>query len=241
MLINKKSLGQNFLTDRNIANKIIELTEIKDQNILEIGPGLGFLTDEIVKKKPKEIILIEKDNNICNYLTNKYKDNKKIRIFNLDALNFDYKCELNKNTNVISNLPYNLSTKIILKILKNKKYFNNLVLMIQKEVAIKMDYNNLQKNNKYKFLIEACGKYKICFNVSNNVFIPKPKVQSSVIKIKINNKNYDFVKLINFSNEIFKSKRKKISNLININDNSIKDKRAEDLEFKDLIKLFNIL
>ena len=105
MLINKKSLGQNFLTDRNIANKIIELTEIKDQNILEIGPGLGFLTDEIVKKKPKEIILIEKDNNICNYLINKYKDNKKIRIFNLDALNFDYKCELNKNTNVISNLP----------------------------------------------------------------------------------------------------------------------------------------
>ena len=240
LLIKKKSLGQNFLTDKNIANKIIALTVIKNKYVLEIGPGLGFLTDEIIKKEPKELILIEKDNEICKFLRDKYKNINEIKIFNLDVLDFNYESEVKNNTNVISNLPYNLSTKIILDILKNKKYFNELVLMVQKEVANKMDYNNLQKFNKYKFLIEACGKYKICFNVSNNVFIPKPKVQSSVIKIKLNNKDFDFDKLIIFSNKIFKSKRKKISNLININDNIIRDKRAEDLEFNDLIKLFNI-
>ena len=103
MLIPKKSLGQNFLIDKNIVNKIVNLVNIKNKNIVEIGPGTGQLTSEILKKKPKKLILLEKDVNLFIKLKDQNKDIKNLEIYNLDALKYNYS-NLEK-INVISNLP----------------------------------------------------------------------------------------------------------------------------------------
>jgi len=236
----KKSLGQHFLIDKNITKKILKQTEIFHKKIIEIGPGNGFLTDEIIKLNPKQLILIEKDNDLSEILKCKYIKKKNITIFNNDALNFDY--SKLKNYKLISNLPYNISSKLIFKFIKNNNIFNEMILMIQKELAIKYDYNKRLKNNKYKFILEALTEYKICFNVSRNVFFPKPKVQSSVIKIKLKKNDYNFEKIELFSNNIFKYRRKKISNTIKFKgkENHLMHKRAEDLNFIELMELFNI-
>ena len=176
----KKSLGQNFLIDQNIIKKIIKQTKIKDENIVEIGPGYGSLTDHILRKKPKKLIIIEKDFEIFKYLEKKYENQERLEIINNDALKYDF--SKLKNYNVISNLPYNISTKIIIKLIFYNKSLNNLICMIQTELAIKFDYRK-DKMNKYKFIIQICCDYKILFDVSNKVFYPKPKVQSKISRI----------------------------------------------------------
>ena len=232
-------MGQNFLKDKNIIKKIIGLIKITNQNLIEIGPGLGALTNEIIKENPKKLILIEKDNKISKILKEKFKDDKRILIFNNDILKMDL--SQYKNFSVISNLPYNLSVKIIFKLLNQEIKFNEIILMIQKEVASKLNYNDRNKNNKYKFLIETISKYKICFNVSKNVFYPKPKVESSVIKIIPKKHFYNFKQLDNFSKVIFSQRRKKIKNILNLKNKNtlLENKRSEDLNHKDLIKLFD--
>ena len=125
MLKPKKSLSQNFLIDKNVAQKIVRLLSIKDNNIIEIGPGKGALTFEILKMKPKKLILIEKDDYLCQLLEKKLNNKKNILILNQDFL--DYKNYFNEKYQVISNLPYNVSVKIILKLLKDKKYYSNLI------------------------------------------------------------------------------------------------------------------
>ena len=181
MLIPKKSLGQNYLLDRNIAKKIISSINILNQTIIEIGPGTGKLTDEIIKKKPKKLIIIEKDNKLYEFLLKKYININKIEIINIDAFNYDY--SVHKCVKIISNLPYNISTKLIIKLLCNYRIISEMLFMVQKEVSYKMDYNKKNKNNKLKLMIETTSDFKIIHNISNKVFYPKPKVQSSIIKI----------------------------------------------------------
>ena len=181
MIVAKKSLGQNFLIDKNTVNKIISSVKIENNNIVEIGPGLGALTEKILEKKPNKLIIIEKDFALYQKLLKKF-DNKKITIINDDALYYDF--SKLKNFKLISNLPYNISSKFLLNIIKLNKNFTDLVCMIQSELADKLDYNS-GKMNKYKFISEYCGRYKILFNVSPNVFYPKPKVNSKVIKFEL--------------------------------------------------------
>ena len=236
----KKSLSQNFLTDKNICKKIIDLTNIKNKEIIEIGPGYGFLTDFIIKQQPKKIILIEKDNEIFNFLTKKYEKIKNITIINKDVLRHDFKNY--KNIIIIANLPYNISTKIILKLFKNHDYINEMIFMIQKEVAIKFDYN-VGKLNKYKLLNKICCNYKKCFIVPSTVFKPKPKVESMIVKFILKkNLNIDWLKLEDFIKKIFKNKRKKISNNIKINSNpelSLLKKRIDEININDLLYIYN--
>ena len=118
---NKKSLGQNFLIDKNIIIKIINLTKIKSKNIIEIGPGKGALTEEIIKQKPKTFIAIEKDNFLSNELKFKYLNNKKIKILNKDFLKLDFEKFSAKKSIIIGNLPYNISSQILVKILRSKQ------------------------------------------------------------------------------------------------------------------------
>ena len=239
MLDPKKSLGQNFLIDKNIIKKIINQTNIENQNIVEIGPGLGNLTDFIINEKPKSLLLIEKDFKLFNYLKKKYKDNKTIKIINTDALKYNFS-ELS-NIKIISNLPYNISTKIIIKLIFYNKNIKNIICMIQKELAEKFDYNK-SKMNKYKFIIKLCCNYKILFNVSNKVFYPKPKVKSKVVEFKLKNVKIDKNKLLNFTNKIFRNRRKnlrnKIENSLLINEEII-NKRVEELSFEELLKIYN--
>ena len=116
MIKAKKSLGQNFLIDKNIIEKIINTVKIKDKTILEVGPGTGNLTSCILQQKPKKVIVVEKDNNLAKELKNKYKKNNRIKIIEKDILKFDLSNF--KNLIIISNLPYNISTKIILYLFK---------------------------------------------------------------------------------------------------------------------------
>ena len=131
----KKSLGQNFLIDKNIVKKIIELVNLRNKNVVEIGPGKGALTDEILKKKPKSLIIIEKDNFLANQLKEKYKDVKILKIYNNDILKFDLEKKIFKNSEIFGNLPYNISSQILIKFLKFKNWppkFNSLIFMFQR-------------------------------------------------------------------------------------------------------------
>ena len=242
MLNPKKSLGQNFLNDKNICKKIVNLLDIKNNIIIEIGPGTGQITNEIILKNPKKLILIEKDEKLYENLKIKYKAYKKVNILNIDALNYDY--SKNSNTNIISNLPYNVSNQIIFNLLMNYNNINELVLMVQKEVAEKFNYNNKYKNNKYKFMMSLYTNYKIMFNISNKVFYPKPKVKSSIIKLVTKKNTIDKNHLIKFIDKIFKNKRKIIKNNINIisdnnHINNLLNRRVEDINNEDLLLLFN--
>ena len=248
----KKSLGQNFLIDKNISNKIVKLVNnFEKKNIIEIGPGTGALTEIIYKKEPKKLILIEKDKFLYNRLIKKYKNNKSIEIYNLDALKFDFS-KINKPKSIIANLPYNISIKLIINWIKNISDFDEIVVMIQKEVAQKMIYKKTNKMNRLNVLTAITSNFKIEFNVSKNVFFPKPKVDSSVIKLTHKNRqNYNFLKLENFTRILFRYKRKKLNNVLpseifnilklkknSFNLNDILNSRAEDLTLDNIIIIF---
>jgi len=242
----KKSLGQNFLIDKNIAKKIVNITSIINQYIIEIGPGTGFLTDEIIKKKPKKLYLIEKDKSLYQNLKKKYYNYKNIEIINDDALNFNLQY-IKEKKKIISNLPYNISIKLIMNWLKIECKLQKMVLMIQKEVADKMNYVNKIKKNRLNLFIEVASRYNIEFDVSNNVFFPKPKINSSVITITPkNNLNIDLNKFESFTRDIFQYKRKKLSTVLKLKEKKITlshsdifEKRAEDLILSELMSVFN--
>ena len=136
MIIDKKSLGQNFLTDRNILEKIVNIVDIKNKIILEVGPGTGNLTSFILKQKPKKIFVIEKDDNLAKNLNENFGE--QLTIINDDILNIDENSLFDEKVIVFGNLPYNISTEILSKWIINLKdnfWFDHLILMFQKEVA----------------------------------------------------------------------------------------------------------
>jgi 16S rRNA (adenine1518-N6/adenine1519-N6)-dimethyltransferase len=215
----KKSLGQNFLIDKNIIKKIIGLVNIKNKNIVEIGPGKGALTDEILKQKPKSINIIEKDKILVDYLKRKYSKFKYLHVHHNDILKFDIE-DLNlKNTIIFGNLPYNISSQIIVKIIKFKKWppeFLDVVFMFQKELGDKiianfpsLDYGRLSILTNYRLNIIKK------FIVSPNCFFPKPKVNSMVIHFRPKNNKLIKIKKINnlekITNIFFSNKRKMIN------------------------------
>ena len=187
MIKAKKSLGQNFLIDQNIIDKIIHTVEVKNKSILEIGPGTGNLTKNILKEKPKKLIVIEKDNHLAESLKKNYNDD--IKVINDDVLKIN---ENNLDTDILTvfgNLPYNISTEILcnwILNIKNKNFwFDNLVLMFQKEVADRIiakfntkNYGRLSILSNWKLEIE-----KIC-DVKPSSFFPKPKIDSSVLLLR---------------------------------------------------------
>ena len=214
----KKSLGQNFLTDKNIIKKIINLIEIKNKDIIEIGPGEGDLTEEILKKKPKSLSIIEKDFNLFEKLKLKYFKNKIIKIYNADILKFDIEKIVKKNSAIFGNLPYNISSQILVKILKFSKWppkFNDLILMFQKELGDKIlgqyqssNYGRLSILSNYR--LNTLGK----FLVSPNCFFPKPKVNSLVIHFQPKINLFNIKKIENLekiTNILFSNKRKMIN------------------------------
>ena len=183
MITAKKSLGQNFLIDENILEKITNSTDIYNKIILEIGPGTGNLTSYILKKNPKKMFVIEKDNELVNDLENKF--NNQITIINEDVLKIDETKLFKEEVTVFGNLPYNISTEILSKWIINLKknfWFDCLVLMFQKEVADRIiaefntsNYGRLSIICNWKLNIK-----KIC-DIKPSAFIPKPKIDSSLL------------------------------------------------------------
>ena len=234
----KKSLSQNFLIDKNITKKIVALTKIKGNQILEIGPGYGFLTDCILANNPKKVYLIEKDYKLKKLLIKKYQNNKKVKIIGDDI----FLTNLNefKDIIIISNLPYNVSSKIILYLFSFKENIYEMIFMIQKEMALKFDYK-LPKMNKYKFLTKIVSNYTRCFDVSSKVFIPKPKVKSTIVRFTFNKKSIDLNKAKFFSAKIFKNVRKKIYNNLDTKlDSNLLNKRVNQLNIDELISIYNL-
>ena len=183
----KKSLGQNFLIDQNLINKICEIVEIKGKNILEIGPGTGNLTTTILSKNPKRYIAVEKDRELIKPLNEKF--GKKIKIINRDILELDEKLLDNEILTVYGNLPYNISTEILCKWILNIKgenfWFDYLILMFQKEVADRIisvynskNYGRLSILSNWKLDVK-----KIC-DIKPSSFYPKPKIDSTILVFK---------------------------------------------------------
>ena len=215
----KKSLGQNFLIDKNIVKKISNLIDIKDKNILEIGPGKGFLTDQILSKKPKSLIIVEKDNLLSKYLKQKYEKNRLVTIYNNDILKFDLDKKLKINTIIFGNLPYNISSQILVKVIRlkaNIKRYSALIFMFQKELADRI-VGEFGTSNYGRLSILVSYKLNIIkkFNVSPNCFFPKPKVNSSVLYLKPHNlTNYKIKNIQNLekiTNILFSNQRKMIN------------------------------
>jgi len=200
MIKAKKSLGQNFLIDKNIIDKIVNIIQIENQNILEIGPGTGNLTIEILKKKPNKFLAIEKDNDLVKLLRKKFETN--IKIINNDILKVDENLLSDQILNVYGNLPYNISTEILVKWILNmnekKNWFNYLILMFQKEVAdrIVSEYNT-KNYGRLTILANWRLKIKKICDISPSCFFPKPKVESTLLLFEPKIK---FVKFINPKN-----------------------------------------
>ena len=216
MIKAKKSLGQNFLINNDVIQKIVNLIEIKDKNILEIGPGTGNLSTEILKKKPKKFLMIEKDQKLSELLKKKFNINH--QIINSDVLKIDENKLCNQTLTVFGNLPYNISTEILCKWILNindkKIWFDYLILMFQKEVAdrIVAKYNTKEYGRLSILSTWKMEKLKI-FDIPPRSFYPVPKVWSSLIKF-VPKKNIVNLKkpknLEHVTNIFFNQKRKMI-------------------------------
>ena len=217
----KKSLGQNFLFDKNILNLIINCAEIKDKNILEIGPGTGNLTIEIVKKKPKNLLLIEKDKTLILEL--KKKISKKVTYINDDVLNINENNLSEEKLTVFGNLPYNISTEILTKWILNlnsKIWFDKLILMFQKEVADRIiSKSNTSTYGRLSIICNWKLNIKKIIDVKPNSFWPKPKIDSSLLVFTPKKKFFELEnpKTIEYVTRVFfNQKRKKIRKPFNL-------------------------
>ena len=250
----KKSLGQNFLTDISVLEKIVNVAQINKKNILEIGPGTGNLTSFILNERPNKFFVIEKDESLAEILKDKFKD--KIIVLNDDILKIDETSLLNEKFTVFGNLPYNISTEILIKWILNLKYyvwFDFLVLMFQKEVADRITaqfntsiYGRLSIITNWRLNVQ-----KIC-DIEAKSFTPRPKINSSLLffspKKEFFNikdpKNLEKVTRIFFNHrrkmlkkpyiQLFNN-NKKILNKLNINLNL----RPQNLDFETYYKLTN--
>ena len=210
----KKSLGQNFLIDRNILEKIVETVDIESKEVLEIGPGSGNLTTYILKKNPKKLYVIEKDDDLALLLKEKF--NEEINIINDDVLKISENNISSNKLVVFGNLPYNISTEILSKWIINLEknfWFESLVLMFQKEVADRIIAQcNTSKYGRLSILSNWKLNVKKIIDIKPESFSPRPKVDSSLLLFT---PKLDFFELGNAKNlemitRIFFSQRRKM-------------------------------
>jgi len=244
----KKNLGQHFLKDLNIARKIVESLQAKDvQDVLEIGPGMGVLTQFLIEKKEYRTTVVELDHESVNYLNKKWPALAD-RIHSADFLKMDLRTLFDRDFAVIGNFPYNISSQIFFKILDHRNSIPEVVGMIQKEVAERISAGPGSKTyGILSVLLQAYYQIEYLFTVHENVFVPPPKVKSAVIRLVRNN-----VEALPCDEKLFKSivkagfnqRRKTLRNslrvfgadFVNIDD-EIFGKRPEQLSVEDFIRL----
>lgn len=189
-LLAKKSLGQNFLLDMNITNKIIRLSleaqqkkDFQNECVFEIGPGPGGLTRAILNANPYELTVIEMDSR-CIQIMNEIKEvvGNQLQIIEGDALKFDFTISKNMPKNIVSNLPYNISVPLLISWLKNMAQYSSLTLMFQKEVAERITADIGTKDyGRLSVLAQLTCNIKTLFNLSPTCFVPAPKIWSTVL------------------------------------------------------------
>ena len=255
----KKSLGQNFLIDQNILKQIVNAVQIENREILEIGPGSGNLTTHILKKNPKKVYVIEKDDDLSLFLNKKF--NNEINIINNDVLKISENKISKEKLIVFGNLPYNISTEILAKWIVNLDenfWFSELVLMFQKEVADRIiaksdtsKYGRLSILSSWKLNVEKI------VDIKPESFLPKPKIDSTLLifspkkKIfKVNNaKNLEMITRIFFNqrrkmikkpfNQIFKN-AKEVANKFDI-DLNLRPQNLKPETYYKLVKEYENL
>lgn len=262
----KKKFGQNFLVDENVLDNIVNGSDITSEDVvIEIGPGLGNLTEKLLEKAEK-VIAFEIDKDMCEILENRFQNVSNFILLNEDVLKVDIKEVLNKykveneKVKLVANLPYYITTPIMFKIFENTNCIDSMTIMVQKEVADRIvaktkskDYGVLTINTKFY------GEATKLFDVPNNAFVPAPNVTSAVVKIAIwqrysvSNKETLF-KLVKAS---FAQRRKKLinslenSNVFDVTKTELKsilenngiteNARAEEIELETYINVANEL
>ena len=245
----KKSLGQNFIFDKNFLNKISNrIISNKEKTIIEIGPGLGTLTEYLFKKDFKKLILIEKDDKLFKNLDNQFSS-KNTKIINLDALDYDYQSSVNENSIIVGNLPFNISIELLYKWTKTKRWPPRqlkMILMFQKEVANRIIANpNSKSYGKLSVVVQSRYNVKKLFDVPSKIFIPKPKVDGTILEFNPHNnyKSIDINKIDEIAKLAFSQRRKKIKNTMSehielIRNHSIDENlRAENLSVAEFCQL----
>ncbi len=186
MFKHKKYLGQNFLINKDIIKKIADLGTVdKGTNIIEVGPGSGVLTEELLKREPRKIFAIEFDKDLKPALEKIKNNYNNFNYIISDALTFDEKKIFKKNVIIFGNLPYNISLKLLIKWIYSEPwppFYNQMVLMFQKEVADRIiATSNNKKYGRISILSDVRLNIKFHFNISKKEFIPEPKVDSTVL------------------------------------------------------------
>lgn len=252
----RKSLGQNFLADNNMAMKIVRSADIQpDDFLIEIGPGTGLLTDHIVSQA-NNITLVEVDNRAIALLESKFfKSDKNINIVKQDFRKFNIEEEFikaGKKLSVIGNIPYYITGDIFFKLFENAQFVQSAIITCQKEVAQRMVSKvNIKDYGILAIAAQYCGKPEYLFDIPAQCFIPKPNVTSSVIKLTFKDDfNYpEYKKLMKVVKKSFNQRRKMITNtvkdlLVEDFDETIwdkyKSKRPENLTIPEFLELISI-
>ena len=253
-----KKLGQNFIFNKNILNKITGLINLDACDlVIEIGPGLGGLSEALLNNNVKKILLVEKDRQfmqLLHALKSKYPD--QIDIIFEDAINFNFDIENYKNITIVSNLPYNVATKILTTLINTHYTTNklkNMVLMFQKEVAQRITANYSNKHyGRLSIISQYLYECNIEFDLNPAVFYPRPKVDSSIVSFKsLERKSGPDIKILeSITRAAFSQRRKKIrtslkdiisevdlAERLNIN----VDLRAEQLSVNEYLKISEYL
>ena len=236
----KKSLGQNFLVDRDVLEKIVSTVNITNKEILEIGPGSGNLTNYILKKNPKIVFVVEKDNELSLLLKEKF-DNK-VKIINDDILKIEEDTISDQKLTVFGNLPYNISTEILSKWIINIGkifWFESLVLMFQKEVADRIiaEFNST-KYGRLSILTNWKLNVKKIIDIKPQSFSPRPKIDSSLLLFTPKENIFELkdAKNLEMITRVFFSQRRKMLkkpfNQIFVNSKNVAEKFNIDLNLR---------
>ncbi|HNS32177.1 MAG TPA: 16S rRNA (adenine(1518)-N(6)/adenine(1519)-N(6))-dimethyltransferase RsmA [bacterium] len=258
----RKHLGQNFLIDRNTRDKILSHAEIDHEDtVVEIGPGMGSLTDVLVEKA-KTVYAFEIDQQLCSFLEERFAGLDNFHLIEKDFLQVseEWWQSLPSKVKLISNTPYYMSSQIAFSVIRLREKIKTALLTVQKEVGEKITGKPGNKNyGAISVLSHIYTDSKICYSLSKNVFFPKPEVNSVVVKIEPLEKPKfhieeeklfrDFLsrifmlrrkKLINVANKMFgidKEEFKKAAKMANI----VPDARAEDLSPEEICSIFGIV
>lgn len=254
-----KRFGQNFLIDQNISRKIIRTSGIDKKDIVvEIGPGLGALTWELCRHAGK-VIAIEKDKRLLEYL---YRSNAfdNLELIDGDILDYDFSNLHTQSLKIIGNLPYYISSPILVKLIENRGIISSIFVTVQKEFAERLTAGPGSKDyGSISCFLQFYAEPKILFDIHKKAFYPAPEITSCFLKINIRRTplyNTDEVKLFSIIRTCFENRRKTILNSLSsmeiygskdriaklVNDVSISPlQRPETLSLKDFVKLSNTL
>ena len=239
----KKFFGQHFLKSKGVVEKIADALEVAaEDTVIEIGPGTGVLTEEILRRSPKKLVALEVDRELVNFLKEKFKNFPSLEIVNTDATKVDF-CSFGKNLKLVGNLPYNVGSLIVLNTVRAKNCINRAVYMLQKEVAERLTLKH-PKPSWLGILLNTFFDTDYLMSVPARFFYPPPKVVSAVILMKPKREQppFDVEDYKKFLEKLFAQRRKMLKTKLPLEvlekNNIDPSKRVEQLTVDDFVRLY---